>query len=149
MKEIYEYYAKCNKAMNAEMLGLIHSHIENPYEHELKGYFFKSLGLLLEHVYVSDMNWMKAFIEINDHGMRIEEVGIMPEAGRQLFFVYDDYATQREKLDLFVIRYMSELDELDLAETVSRMTKKQGKIERIVWKALIHFFNHQTHHRGK
>jgi uncharacterized damage-inducible protein DinB len=150
MKEIYAYYARCNLVINGQMLELLGKLGQNPFELGLPGYFFKTLGQLLEHIYVSDMNWMKEFLGLNAHGLDLEkEVGSIPEYGKQAFSDLATFAGQRKRLDEFIAGYMDLLEEGDLQKRVSRTMRSGQKVEREVWKALIHFFNHQTHHRGQ
>jgi uncharacterized damage-inducible protein DinB len=150
MKEAFVYYAKCNALINAQMLGHLTQLERDPFETSLPGYFFKTLGQLLEHVYVSDMNWMKEFMGINAYGLDLEkEVGPVPEYGTGVFVDLPAFATLRKRLDAFIGEYMGRLDEADLSKCVSRTTRSGQRIEREAWKALMHFFNHQTHHRGQ
>ncbi len=122
----------------------------DPFGHALGGYFFTSLGQLLEHIFVSDMNWMGEFLAVADHGLDLAgELGKPPEQGKRAFGDFATYRAARERLDDFIVACMARLEDADLQKTVSRMTRQGIRLEREVWKALIHFFNHQTHHRGQ
>jgi uncharacterized damage-inducible protein DinB len=150
MKDIVIYYARCNKAINAAMNDVIKKHIGKPYELKLDGYFFKELPDLLEHLFVSDMMWLKAFMEIEDYGLSIvEEVSEIPKYGERVFKTYDEYVKYRVILDDFIIKYVERTEEDLFEKTVSRVSRSGERFERKVSKALVHFFNHQTHHRGQ
>lgn len=151
MNKIIAYYAKCNKLINEQMLKIIQINIKEAFECKLNGYFFKTLGELLEHVYISDLNWMKAFLDVNNYGIDLEkETGFAPGyAQPKLFNTFSQYLEARHIMDELIIRYSEAVHENDFEKNVTRVNKQGGKLEKIVWKALIHFFNHQTHHRGQ
>ena len=150
MKNAIKHYAKCNKVINAKMLEIIRKKLKDPLEIQLKGYFFKTLGELLEHIYVSDMMWMNAFLEIRDYGIKIvDEVGPIPAYGDKVFDDFDKYQANRLKLDDLIVKYSQKFENEIFDKTVSRVNRKGEKMERKLWIALMHFFNHQTHHRGQ
>ncbi len=150
MKEIMLYYAHCNKLVNENLARVIQENIELPYDLPLEGYYFKTLGAIFDHQYATDMLWMQAFMDIEGYGLDLEkEVGYVPEYGAKVFQSFDDYVAQRTKLDIFILRFVSCVDEKFLMQTVSRKLKDGTLLERIVYKAMVHFFNHQTHHRGQ
>jgi uncharacterized damage-inducible protein DinB len=150
MKDILSYYADCNKKINEAMNDVITRNIPKPYGLALEGYFFKSLKELLEHIFVSDMMWMGAFMDVDNYGLDIvKEVREMPKFGEAVFATYDEYKSGRSLLDEFIIRYMSSIDEQILTRNVKRANKSGGVIEKEIKKSFIHFFNHQTHHRGQ
>ena len=150
MREIMEYYAKCNKEINAAMNAILAGNLADPYALELEGYFFKRLSEILEHLFATDMIWMKAFAAIDAFGLDLEgEVRAVPGYGDRVFGSFAEYRAHREKLDDFIARYMDRLDDGFFGKTVSRTTKSGELIERPAYRALTHFFNHQTHHRGQ
>ena len=150
MKEIMLYYANCNKMINRNLTEIVKDRIDEPYELNLKGYSFKTLGAIFDHLFVTDMIWMQAFLRIENYGFDLEkEVGPVPEYGARVFMSFDNYITQRTRLDNFILSFVSCFDEQFLTQTVSRKTSDGNLIERVAFKAMVHFFNHQTHHRGQ
>ncbi len=150
MKDVIQYYARCNKAINEQMCEIIDKNITNPMDSALEGYFFKTLGQLLEHVYIADMNWMKSFLAIDDYGLNIErDIGTVPGFDERLFGDFMEYRAARGRLDALIIDYSNKLKAEDFAKILSRVTRKGDKMEKLNWKSMIHFFNHQTHHRGQ
>gem|GEM_PF-2026000 len=150
MKEIMFYYAQCNKRINETMIDNIQKNIKDPFSLSLDGYFFKTLGQILEHIFVADMIWMKAFSDLNSYGMSLEnEVMPIPSYDDHIFTNFSDYCKARVDLDTFICAYMEKIDDSLLQKTVSRKTKDGQLMERMASKAIIHFFNHQTHHRGQ
>lgn len=150
MKEILEYYAKCNAVVNEAMVSTIRDGGVRPYDLPLQGYFFKTLADILEHIWISDMNWMSAFLDVDAFGMDIEnQVRALPRYGERAFGGEDELYAYRARLDGFIREYCGRIDQAFLAKSVSRKGKDGTVLERSVPKAMVHFFNHQTHHRGQ
>jgi uncharacterized damage-inducible protein DinB len=106
-----------------------------------RGAFFGSLHGTLNHLLVGDLIWMQRFT-----GER--------EAPRQLdAIVHEDFAVlrqAREDLDRRIIRYGNALNEAALAGTIRyHSTRNPAELEQELAPLLLHFFNHQTHHRGQ
>jgi len=150
MKEIAQYYARCNQKINSDMLGVIAGNVEDPLNHPLQGYFFKTLGKLLEHIYIADSVWLKAFTGVENYGIDVEKVmGATPGYNEQAFKNFEDYRSAREKLDNLIIEYMNKVENDFFAKKVVRINRRGERTEKDTWKAVLHFFNHQTHHRGQ
>jgi len=150
MKELFQYYAQCNAKVNRDMLEVLEKNIQEPLTVALDGYFFLTLGQLLEHIYIADMNWMTTFLSAGRYDINLEAmVGPVPQYGHSVFSNFKDYKEARGRLDEAILRFTAELGEGDLAMNVTRINKKGEKTEKVLWKALLHFFNHQTHHRGQ
>jgi uncharacterized damage-inducible protein DinB len=150
MREIVTYYAHCNRQVNQLMNQTIAAGLPQPYAVPLEGYFFKTLGQLLDHIVCADLIWMSAFVALDNAGMDLaSEVRAIPTYGDALFADFDAYLGCRTTLDEFVCRYMAQVDTSVFTKTVSRRTKDGSLVERPAWKAMVHFFNHQTHHRGQ
>ena len=59
------------------------------------------------------------------------------------------YKEARLRLDRFIEDYALSIDDELLSKSVSRRFPNGTLLEREAWKALVHFFDHQTHHRGQ
>ena len=116
----------------------------------LKGYFFKTLGAIFDHLFATDMVWMREFLNIENYGLDLEkEIGRIPEYGNNVFKSFHEYIIQRTKLDNFILSFVSRIEKDFYTQTISRKASNGIIIERIAFKAMVHFFNHQTHHRGQ
>jgi len=150
MREIVQYYARCNQQINSDMLGIIAGKVKDPMQQPLQGYFFKTLGQLLEHIYIADSIWLKAFTTEDSYGIDVEkERGPTPNYGDKVFKNFEDYRTARGKLDTLIVEYMNKVEDDFFTKVVVRVIKRGEKMEKETWKAVGHFFNHQTHHRGQ
>ena len=105
------------------------------------GAFFGSLHGTLNHLLLGDRIWLHRFTGEGDEPAALDAI------------LYDDLATlraAREMEDARIVAYVDGLDEAALAGTVQyRTTRSPALIEQHLAPLLIHFFNHQTHHRGQ
>ena len=105
------------------------------------GAFFKSIHGTLNHLLLADRMWMGRFTgELFLPGSLADEL-------------YADFATlrrERDRTDEAIEGHMAALDDTRLASTL-RYTSITNPAPRTIPLALaiMHFFNHQTHHRGQ
>jgi uncharacterized damage-inducible protein DinB len=150
MKELVRYYARCNTKVNKDMGELLARTVPDPLNMALDGYFFKTLGSILEHIYIADRMWMNAFASVDTCGMDFEaELGPMPKFGERIFTSFEAFSAARSALDAVIERYMDSLPEEYFGKRLTRINRKGEQEERDTMKAVVHFFNHQTHHRGQ
>jgi uncharacterized damage-inducible protein DinB len=106
-----------------------------------RGAFFSSLHGTLNHLLVADRIWLQRFTGEGSAPTVLDAI------------LYDDFAelrAAREAEDARIIRYVDSLSEAALAGTLSyHTTRSPALIEQELMPLLIHFFNHQTHHRGQ
>ena len=106
-----------------------------------RGAFFKSVHGTLNHLLVADRIWLKRFSGRGDAPNRLDAI---------LFENLDDLWDARHREDERIIAYIDSLSEADLGGRIRYKTiTNPVEIEQPLAPALIHFFNHQTHHRGQ
>ena len=150
MRELFVYYAKANKVINGQLNQILGTMGPDPYDLKLEGYFFKTLGQILDHLFAADMIWMKAISDLGTRGLDlVSAVRAVPEYDEPVFSSFAEYLEFRSKLDDFILASMDNIDDSLLARTLTRRTKTGSLIDRPVSQVLVHFFNHQTHHRGQ
>ena len=105
------------------------------------GLFFGSLTGTLNHILVADRVWMKRFTGSGDHPDKLNAI---------LHRSFDDLRAAREAEDNRIADFIAALDEAKLEQsfTYGLMTRPETVTSKL-WPDLIHFFNHQTHHRGQ
>lgn len=105
------------------------------------GAFFGSLHGTLNHLVVGDLIWLQ----------RLTGSGEAPTALDAI--VADDRSAlraAREAADARLLAYVCSLRAEDLAGTVSYTTlSRPAAVAQPLAPALMHVFNHQTHHRGQ
>jgi uncharacterized damage-inducible protein DinB len=149
MIEIYKYYSKCNLEINTQVIKIIEEHEFNIFDYPVDGYY-KSIGEILNHYYVSDLIWLHSFRTIKEYSIYKHSIfERVPLYGEQLFHNIDELKVNRMILDGIIVELTNEIETEDLYKTVTRITRSGEKLEKIFWKLLLHVFNHQTHHRGQ
>jgi uncharacterized damage-inducible protein DinB len=109
--------------------------------HADRGAFFKSVHGTLNHLLVADRIWMKRFTGEGEAPNRLDAI---------LFERFEDLRTARRTEDERIVAYIDTLSEADLAGSIRyRTIVNATNIEQPLTPALMHFFNHQTHHRGQ
>ena len=105
------------------------------------GAFFGSVHGTLNHLLVGDRIWM--------HRLSGEE----PSPTRLDAILYEDFVdlhAARAAEDARIVTYVASLTPADLDRTIRyRTLSNPADIEQQLSLALLHVFNHQTHHRGQ
>ena len=108
-----------------------------------RGAFWKSVHGTLTHLLWGDTQWMSRF-----------DAWPKPEVGlKQSAVMVEDFATlraRREKADAAIVDWSERVDDAWLAEDLvwfSGAANREMRKEKA--KLVVHFFNHQTHHRGQ
>lgn len=106
-----------------------------------RGAFFRSVHGTLNHLLATDRIWMKRFTGQGEAPTRLDAI---------LCETFDALHQEREKEDARIVAYMSGLSESDIGGLFRYRTLTTAEeIEQPLAPALLHFFNHQTHHRGQ
>jgi uncharacterized damage-inducible protein DinB len=106
-----------------------------------RGAFFKSVHGTLNHLLVADRIWMKRFTGQGEAPDRLDAI---------LFDDLSDLHQAREADDARLSAYVGGLDDAALAGRFRyRRTTTPDEFEQPLAPALLHVFNHQTHHRGQ
>jgi uncharacterized damage-inducible protein DinB len=106
-----------------------------------RGAFFKSIHGTLNHLLLADRVWMGRFT-----GQPCS-VGSLAD---ELYADFTELRKERGITDSAIAAWISSLTEEDLAGTLSYMSIVNPTERRYpLGFAIMHFFNHQTHHRGQ
>jgi uncharacterized damage-inducible protein DinB len=132
--------AAYNEWVNRRLYDAAASLPERDYRAD-RGAFFGSLHGTLNHLLLGDRIWLQRF---TGKGAALDELDAI---------LYDDFAVlraARQAEDARILAYIDGLDDADLAGVVRyRSTRNPAEIEQYLAPLLLHFFNHQTHHRGQ
>jgi uncharacterized damage-inducible protein DinB len=106
-----------------------------------RGAFFGSLHGTLNHLLLGDRIWMHRFTGEGEEPKELDAI------------LYEDFAelcAARRAEDARIVDYIARLSENHLAGAIRyRSTRSPAEIEQLLAPLLLHFFNHQTHHRGQ
>jgi len=106
-----------------------------------RGAFFKSFHGTLNHILVADRIWMRRFTGEGEAPNRLDAI---------LFENFAELRAARTSEDARIVAYIDGLSEAELAGRIRYLTiVNPTEIEQPLAPALVHFFNHQTHHRGQ
>ncbi|MGZ8983466.1 MAG: DinB family protein [Methylotenera sp.] len=114
--------------------------------------FFGSLIGTLNHIVVADTIWLKRFATHPSNHPALDPIRKLraPLSLDQLLFTdIGELFTHRKMLDEIIKQWAMALTEQDLSHAL-RYTNMKGVVAKKSFYSLVmHFFNHQTHHRGQ
>jgi uncharacterized damage-inducible protein DinB len=105
------------------------------------GAFFRSIHGTLNHLLVADSIWMGRFESQPFAFKSLDE---------ELCASFDELRVHRADMDRRISQWAGNLTDAALdakLEFASRITKRTHA--PTLWRIVLHFFNHQTHHRGQ
>lgn len=117
-----------------------------------RGAFFGSILGTLNHILVGDTLWLKRFADHSSRVSSLQEVANLPNPTSLSQIVYDDIGSLSEHrawLDRQIISWIAELPKGDLDSVLSYHNTKGIPVNKRYSSLILHFFNHQTHHRGQ
>jgi uncharacterized damage-inducible protein DinB len=105
------------------------------------GAFFKSIHGTLNHLLVADRVWMGRF----------ENDPFTPTSlAQELHSDFSKLRNEREAMDGRILKWAAGLTQQTLAGELRYTSIVNPAPKRMpMWLAAVHFFNHQTHHRGQ
>jgi len=136
--------ARYNRWQNASLYGAADT-LSDAARRADRGAFFKSVHGTLNHVLWADSMWLSRFAETPAPRQKLPE---------SVSYVDDWEALKLERAacDERLLLWAESLDAASLAgELVWRPATAEGNVtvSRPKWLAIVHMFNHQTHHRGQ
>ena len=148
-KEVITLLVNYNKSVNETMNGIIKTLSQAEWEKPLGGYY-PSVRRLCSHIYSSDFNWLKRFKKIRpfaalDDGFFDKDFYTPKET---LFEDMGEYLAKRPDLDSRMIAFSNELTASDMGSILKYTDPHGNYFERNFGGCILHFLNHETHHRG-
>jgi uncharacterized damage-inducible protein DinB len=131
------YNQKINQSLYAAAAGL--SDAERKAD---QGLFFKSLHGTLNHLLVADRIWFSRFQPGYEAGVK--------RLDQELFADFDALRQARESLDADILNWANGLSAVSLPDRLQYVSLMDQSPRDLDYRAaIVHFFNHQTHHRGQ
>jgi uncharacterized damage-inducible protein DinB len=134
--------ARYNRWQNANLHSL-GSTLSEEARRQDRGAFFKSIHATLNHLMWADRLWMSRIAGL------AKPAGGIPESA----FHIDDWAqlkNERVTFDDWLVGWSDRLDAAEIGGDLTwRSVSSNSQITRPRWFAIVHMFNHQTHHRGQ
>lgn len=116
-----------------------------------QGAFFGSIIGTLNHIVAGDTIWLRRFMGHPADFASLKPMADIPAPAGLAHRYSDDLEPLREhrvRLDRIIADLAAELSDSDLAQLLS-YKNAHGDNRKNFGSLLLHFFNHQTHHRGQ
>jgi uncharacterized damage-inducible protein DinB len=117
-----------------------------------RGAFFGSVLGTLNHLVVGDTIWLQRFATHPACGVTLREVADLPAPAsldQLLFADLQALTTHRVWLDAQISQWIAALTESDLDQVLHYRNTRGIPADKRYGSLVLHFFNHQTHHRGQ
>lgn len=118
----------------------------------VRGAFFGSLLGTLNHIMVADIIWLQRFSEHPAQHSALDRIRAMPKPQTLAQTLLDDFSalsTERTLLDNTIITWCKQINASDLNHKLAYCNMKGVASVKNYGSLMLHFFNHQTHHRGQ
>ncbi|UTF58877.1 DinB family protein [Gilvimarinus sp. DA14] len=144
--------ASYNRRMNRQVYAAA-AQLEETLLSEPAGAYFGSIFGTLNHILVGDLIWLARFATHKEAYSSLQALAELPcpQALDQLLYPrFGALAAARALVDEAIVRWASdELAAPDLAQPLAYCNVQGEATRRDFGELVMHFFNHQTHHRGQ
>lgn len=97
---------------------------------------------------VADIIWLQRFSNHPAQHPALNQIRAMPKP-QTLLNDFAAFSEERRKLDATIITWCEQLDASDLNYKLAYHNMKGEAAVKNFGSLMLHFFNHQTHHRGQ
>ncbi len=143
--------ATYNQWMNARLYQAASSLPDEALAADRKAFFGSILGTL-NHLALGDRVWLQRFARHPANYSVLEQIRQLPAPSnlRDLQFSnIRELSAHRAWLDQLIIDWAGSITEADLDHPLQYANMKGVPAQRDFFGLIMHFFNHQTHHRGQ
>jgi len=151
LEEHFQLLAAYNQWMNAKVYEAA-GRLSASELAEDRGAIFGSILGTLNHLVVADTIWLKRFVTHPSCVNSFQAIADLENPTSLDQIVFDDFGRLKEHrswLDHQIIDWISQLAEGDLDVVLSYGNMKGVPAQKRYSSLVLHFFNHQTHHRGQ
>ena len=150
-KQHFELLAQYNQWINASLYHAVAT-LSPEERNKSRGAFFGSILGTLNHILVADITWLNR-IRAQYHSIEaLQSLATFPVPGalnQILFEDFDDLASVRVALDQVIVQFIAEATDDMLDGALQYRNMKGDRMRKKLSLVLLHYFNHQTHHRGQ
>lgn len=143
--------AAYNEWMNTKLIEAVKNLPTEELSADKKAFFGSILGSL-NHLVVADIIWLKRFATHPANFAALAPIKNLPppKSLDQLIFTdLQNLEERRKLLDKIVLAWAHTIAETDLDSILNYTNTKGIVANKNFFSLLMHFFNHQTHHRGQ
>lgn len=135
----FRLMAGYNRSMNEKLYALCET-LSDEERKRNRGAFFRSIHGTLNHLLLTDRAWLGRFT-----GRPLS----FRSLDQELYADFDELRRERAKTDAAIAAFVAGLTAEKLAEDFSYTTYAGKSYTHALGPALVHLFNHETHHRGQ
>ncbi len=150
--EHYRFMARYNAWFNEQLYNACEQLSEAERKRD-RGAFFSSIQHTLAHIVSADKVWLQRFAKQGTSFQSLPDSLLqLPPGANYTSDAYPDWQelrAQRVALDTAIQAWLADMPPAFLTHTMRYTNSKGVAREHPMWKAMSHFFNHQTHHRGQ
>lgn len=148
----YRFLARYNSWFNERLYAACETLDEDERRRD-RGAFFGSIHATLTHLVWADKVWLGRFAAQGEEfaALPTELLHLPADSayGSGLQLDWADLKAARSRLDAAIESWVAQMP-ADFPLRTMRYANTRGvQREHPMWKAMTHFFNHQTHHRGQ
>lgn len=143
--------ATYNEWMNARIYEAARSLSDEELSADKKAFFGSILGTL-NHLMAGDTIWLKRFARHPANHLALKPMQQLADPknlDQLLFSNIRELSERREWLDRIIVEWARSLTEPDLDHALHYASMKGLPADKNFYSLIMHFFNHQTHHRGQ
>ena len=151
MRDLFVLLASYNTWMNAKLYEAAGELTADQLSAD-RGAFFGSILGTLNHIAVADRIWLQRFAQHFARHEALAEVRLLPRPGSLREILFSDISQlseHRAMLDGVIERWVGSITDSDLGQVVCYTSTQGIRSCKRFSSLLLHFFNHQTHHRGQ
>ena len=148
----YRMLARYNRRFNQHLYSVC-GQLPDEERKRDRGAFFGSIHETLNHIVWADCLWLKRLANQGVHFASLRaDVVDLPAGATYGTVLHDEWAAlraRREALDTAIEDCLRDMPADFLRQTLRYTNMKGDQREYPGWVVMMHFFNHQTHHRGQ
>jgi uncharacterized damage-inducible protein DinB len=147
-RAVVDLLVEYNRGANEKMNAVIKTLTAEEWNRDLGG-FFKSIRALCSHLYVCDYLLLRRYFGLRDFKLSRDAFFSREYSFFDLLFPeVEEYLAARVEMDGKIGDFCAELTERDFARTLRFADSHGTPLEKNFGGAVLHGFNHETHHRG-
>lgn len=151
MLEQLKALARYNRTMNDKLYALAEK-LSDAERKQNRGAFFGSIHGTLSHILLADRIWMLRFTGDRERYVSRDAEGreiAVTALNQVLYEDFSDLSRERKATDAHILEWAQGLDEAFVQGELRYQNMAGAPQAHTAWWAILHFFNHQTHHRGQ
>ncbi len=151
MRNVFQTLAMYNRSVNEGMMDLLGGLSKEQIMADTKA-FFHSIFETFMHNVTTDLIWLRRFREIYPNIKCLKGNAILSLDDRQIRIRIDDDLRNifelRKQIDALIEEFIHEINDQDFIRGVQYKNIRGEQMDKLLWQVLLHWFLHQTHHRG-